>query len=98
MASYWLCFRENISKRALFTANVVVVLSNMMTTHNFNALYALYTRHTYPRNGSGILEQRNIGHQTGQYFGDCSVFPNENARKKVVPVDASGTKLDCLFS
>jgi hypothetical protein len=25
-----------------------------------------------------------------------SVFPNENARKKVVPVDASGTKLDCL--
>ena len=45
--------------------------------------HALYTRHTYPRNGSGKLEQRNIGHQTGQYFGDCSVFPNENAKKKV---------------
>jgi hypothetical protein len=53
MASYWLCFRENISKRALFTANVVVVLSNMMTTHNFNALYVLVT------DGSRYFAQRN---------------------------------------
>jgi hypothetical protein len=29
-------------------------------------------------------------------FGDSSVFPNENARMKVVPIDASVTKLDCL--
>ena len=29
-------------------------------------------------------------------FGDCSVFPNKNAREKVVPIDASVTKLDCL--
>ena len=29
-------------------------------------------------------------------FGDCSVFPNENARMQVVPIDASVTKLDCL--
>ena len=29
---YWRCFRANISKRALSTANVVEVLSYMMTT------------------------------------------------------------------
>jgi hypothetical protein len=43
MVSHLRCFRENISKRALFTANVVVVLSDMMTIKSFNALYVLVT-------------------------------------------------------
>jgi hypothetical protein len=104
MVSHLRCFRENISKRAVFTANVVVVLSDMMTTKSFNALYVLVT------DGSRYFAQRNkricriikgrflfLQSRRGGYKDICSCKTYDRSRIENI-VTSTDTDVDLAIS